>query len=42
LLYSFDDKYFGSFYKAIIGQHETLRVGPVQLKDYMVISFLFL
>jgi hypothetical protein len=29
LLYSFDDKYFGFFYKDIIEQHETLRVGPV-------------
>ena len=42
LLYLFDDKYFGFFYKAIIGQHETIRVGPVQYKDYIVISFLFL
>jgi len=42
LLYSFDDKYFGFFYKANIGQHEKFRDGPVQFEDYIAISFLFL
>jgi len=42
LLYSFDEKYFGFFYKAIIGQHETIRDGPLQFEDYNAVSFLFL